>query len=264
MRLLIAIPNYSKEQKDIDMLIRCIKSIHRCEPLLSFHTVVFDDKSPRFTDEDMFNIHSLNTKIVYAEENKGYSANVNRAIDYAAANNYDLILTLNSDTEVLTPFYLRVKSLFNYDRKIAVVGGLCLFPTGKIQSASFHPNLDGDPLQPDRNKYYALGDHGATQSRFVFGVTGAFQFIRVTSAVLIGKYSENYTLSYEDVEFCQRIWLSGYKCFYDSQIACNHYESATRGYHLGVKELQSLEQWHQDFSVPKLQAIELLIQKANP
>ena len=253
-----------KEDKDVKMLLRCISSLRLFEPLMIFHVVVFDDCSPHFTETAMYEILSSGTKIIRSDENGGYSKTVNKAFHYARENKYDFVLTLNSDCEILTPFYKRIVQLFNYDLKIAVIGGLCLFPSGRIQSAGIQPDNKGVPHQPGRDSHYVLDNsHGANQSKYVWGVTGAFQFIDVTACFNVGLYSENYKMSYEDVEFCQRIWMSGYRCFYDSLIATNHCESVSRGYHLGPQELLSLEQWHRDFSVAKLQLVNSFVEAAN-
>jgi GT2 family glycosyltransferase len=263
-RLLVAIPNYMKEDKDLKMLLRCISSLRLFEPLMIFHVVVFDDCSPYFTETAMYEILSSGTKIIRQDENGGYSKIVNRAFHYARENKYDFMLTLNSDCEILTPFYKRIVQLFNYDEKIAVIGGLCLYPSGRIQSAGFHADSNGVPVEIGKRKHYILDEnHGANKSRYIYGVTGAFQFIDVEAAFKIGLYSENYKMSYEDVEFCQRVWLSGYRCFYDALIATNHCESATRGSYLGPQELQSLEQWHLDFSEAKLQQVNDSLASAN-
>jgi GT2 family glycosyltransferase len=259
MRLLIAVPNFMREEKDYKMLLRCISSVRLHEPLLSYHILVVDDCSPYFPEEAQYEILSRGAKILRAESNGGYSKTVNRALDFAAENKYDVVLTLNSDCEILTLVYRRMRQVMDFDPKIHVIGGLCLWPSGKVQSASYSVDEFSMPLQRDRGSYYIHDGNDAARSKYVFGVTGAFQFIRLTEA----RYSENYTMGYEDVEFCQRTWLTGGKVFYDSQLACNHAESASRGTHVGERELESLEQWHRDFSVEKLETVLHLVSCAN-
>jgi len=67
-RLLVAIPNYMKEDKDVKMLLRCISSLRLFEPLMIFHVVVFDDASPHFTETAMYDILSSGTKIQDAKK----------------------------------------------------------------------------------------------------------------------------------------------------------------------------------------------------
>lgn len=259
--MLVAIPNYMREEKDLKMLLRCIASIRKAEPLMSFHVVVVDDASPYFPQEAKDQIHEAGAKIITQAHNGGYSKTVNFAICYANHAGYDVLLTLNSDCEILTPFYARVRQIMNFDPKIDVVGGLCLWPTGKVQSASFTLNCVGGPVQPDRGKPYALGGLDACRSKYVLGVTGAFQFIRLAPHRL---YSNAYEMAYEDVEYCFRTWLEGGKVFYDSQIACNHCESASRGTYVGEREVRSFEQWTLgDFSTEKLERVLHLVSSAN-
>lgn len=263
MRLLVTIPNFMRDESDLKMLMRCISSVKRNEPLLAWHIVVLDDASTYFPDTAKAKIEDTGVKLIRFNENHGYSHAVNHAIKFASDNNYDLVLTLNSDAEVTKPFYNRVLGVLRFDEKIAVVGGLCLFPTGKIQSAGFTVDSLGHPILYDRAKYYIHAGHTANKPRYVFGVTGAFQFIRVSSLKDIGTYSYEYEMSYEDVEFCQRAWLKGYKVFYDPHVECIHSESVTRGSHVGPRELRSFEQWERDFSMSKLETVSHLVSDAN-
>jgi len=262
-RLLVAIPNFMREEKDLRMLMRCIASIRKHEPLIAFHVVVFDDASPYFTDAAQYEILYAGAKFIRHETNGGYSRNINLAFKYAADNNYDFILTLNSDVEITSMIYHRAMQVFNYDYKIAVIGGLCLYPTGKIQSASFRINHESIPIQPDRFQYYNTGGHTAAQPKYVMGVTGAFQFIRMSALPIMGLYSEKYEMGYEDVEFCCRAWSRDYRVFYDPHLSCIHSESVTRGLHIGPRELASLQQWHDDFDLMQISDLEHLVSLAN-
>ena len=68
------------------------------------------------------------------------------------------------------------------------------------------------------------------------------QFLRVSTAIELGGYSSKFKMSYEDVEYCYRAQEKGYKVLYNSEIKAIHSESATRGFNIGPRELESLQQ----------------------
>jgi GT2 family glycosyltransferase len=238
MRIMIAIPNYSKKQSDIYMLNRCIKSILQYEPKMKDDIVVFDDHSP-FFDPGLVNCNL----VVMNGKNKGYAGMVNQAIDYAKNLKYDVVITVNTDIEVLTPFKDRLTKVFRYDQRIGIIGAMLLFPTGRIQSAGFECDKNGTPHEFFKTEIFAHDPNKYSNPAFVFGVTGAFQAIRLSATDIIGKYDEAFKLSYEDVEFCYRAWRDGYKVFYDPFIKAIHAESVSRGYHVGQREYDSYRRW---------------------
>jgi GT2 family glycosyltransferase len=248
MRYLLAIPNYSRQLSDIRMLNRCIKSILQHEPMSEADIWIFDDGSPYFDKELM-----IHKRIIRRETNMGYSATVNDAIKFAQNYKYDGLVTINSDVEILKPFLTRADHVFNFDKQIAVIGGLLLYPNGRIQSAGYGLTDEGTPSEYNKHAIFAHFDHDASNPKYVYGVTGALQIIKVPYLAKIGVYDQGFQLSYEDVEFCYRTWAKGYRCFYDPHIRANHAESESRGYHVGAKEYSSFKHWLKKFK-PKQHA----------
>jgi GT2 family glycosyltransferase len=220
------------------MLNRCIKSIVTYEKSLKDHIVILDDHSP-FFERSLVNCDAIVTN----QKNHGYARMINDAIQFATENKYDVVVTINTDVEVLTPFVERLKKVFNYDQRIGVIGAMLLYPTGRIQSAGFECDKRGTPTEFFKTEIFAHDPAKYSNPAYVFGVTGAFQAIRLNAIPLIGKYDEKFQLSYEDVEFCYRAWLNGYKVFYDPFIKAIHAESVSRGYHVGPKEYESYKRW---------------------
>ncbi len=80
-----------------ELLARCLISIRRFPPEVSFETFVVDngstDKSPEMVAERFPNVH-----LIRNEENRGFAAANNQGLEIAAG---EFVLFLNSDTELL-------------------------------------------------------------------------------------------------------------------------------------------------------------------
>jgi GT2 family glycosyltransferase len=240
MKTMIAIPNYSKSLSDIRMLNRCIKSILQNESICADNDLwIFDDGSP-YLDLDLI----THKRVIRRSNNLGYSATINDALKTARKYCYSAVLTVNSDVELLSPFLNRLEKIMLFDPKIAVVGGLLLYPNGRVQSAGISLTEDGAPIEHSKNDIYAhTAATEVNQPRYMHIVTGALQLIRLDPLQDIGFYDTGFSMSYEDVEFCYRTWRQGYRVFYDPHVKAIHAESVSRGYHVGQRELSSYNRW---------------------
>lgn len=242
MRLAILIPNFSTAPSHVGMLERALDSIKRFEPGMLPHTFVIDDRSPSepMRAKIVQLCQKYNANLILKIVNKGYSHTVNVGIKLALRKEYNAVLTMNSDIELLTPFLVEV--LCEFKAGNSVVGGKLLYPTGRIQSAGFEITASGFPFEYDKNRMNALETGAYNKRRFVMGVTGAFQAFRIDNRD-DPYYSEAYSLSYEDIEFCCRSWASGHKVVYDPDIEVLHSESSTRTYRVGAREFESMKRW---------------------
>ncbi len=247
MRLLTLIPHYNKDHRSELLLQRCLRSLKKYEPRQLYSTVIINDAGPHPFDafSKVLKDEFPHITIFEKEKNTSYSDLINMGLDYAQTLGYDIILTLNNDVEILTPYDRLALDFFKRIPDLMVLGGVLLYPTGKIQSAGFTADMNGETvgfMEYEKNEHYGESTPAAFATRFVEGVTGAMQFIRVKDAIEIGGYSERFKMSYEDVEFCLRAWRNKYKCLYSHQIKAIHSESTTRGFLIGPKELQSLKE----------------------
>lgn len=242
MKLLVAIPNYARSVLDWQMLERTVRKALEVEPQAVVR--IFDDASPHMAANHLMGIATRhNVTVVSAVDNLGYSGNVNRALHYAWASGFDVVCTLNSDCEPVTPFLESSRIVFE-EKMADVWGGVLLFPTGRIQSAGFEVRADcGPPIEFHKYDHFTGNTSpDLLSARYVFGVTGAMQFM--TKAA--GFYSKRYQMGFEDVEFCARQWLEGRRVMFIPAIEAVHSESATRGYFPGVRELQSYDEHQRD------------------
>lgn len=258
MRFLFAIPNYSTKLSDIKMLNRCVKSLIQHEPVCEQDIWIFDDGSP-FFDRDLI----AHKRVIRREQNYGYAVTINDAIKFAQNYKYHCLVTINTDIELVKPFINRAETVLNFDPKVAVIGPMLLYPNGRVQSAGFDITPEGSPIEYFKNEMFVNNPEGLTKPRYVMGVTGAFQIIRMKALEKIGVYDQAYNLSYEDVEFCFRTWKTKHRCFYDPHLRAIHAESATRGYHVGRKEFASFQRWVKAFTPGQRRRVMQAVQDAN-
>lgn len=256
MKLCVLIPFWYKGKNTEWLTEQCLDHLAEVEPGLMDHVCILDDASPN--SEQYLKDMSKRRGIFWHRKdyNTSYSANVNTGLKLAESLGYNFALTMNNDVFMKTPFVERAEERFN-DPHLNVLGCRLYYPNGIIQHQSFS-------IKPDRT----INPHGAGQfdtaglhpSEYVFGVTGAFQIIRLKPLFL---YDESYPLAYEDVEYCARQWLSCYRVFYDRDIVGIHCESATRGKDIGAKELASMKVFRRDLDKWNLNYIYERIHEAN-
>jgi GT2 family glycosyltransferase len=197
------------------------------------HTLVIDDASP---DKSKYSdLNNLRKKygfvLIWKKDNTSYSSVINLGMKLSRKYGYDAALTLNNDIEMQSPFREVCDENFDRDPKIEVIGALLYFPSGKVQHMGYTVRGVETPID-----HHGAGMSDADHPRsYVFGVTGAYQVIKLTDR----KYDELYPLSYEDVAYCYDTWRTGGRVFYEPRIVAVHHESATRGYGMGERETLS-------------------------
>lgn len=265
MKFLVVVPSYIKQFQDAKWLLgRTVRASKAQEPYVPI--AVIDDGSPRHPLKNAIYKELMDTtgcSIKYRPTNEGYAKTINFGLQGALNLGIDVVITLNSDCEMITPFVERLTDLFHADPKIAVVGCKLLFPSGKIQHAGYEVTNDGTIKLFDREYYEEINPGDSDNARFVMGVTGAFQAIRLSAMKDIGLYSEKYFLAYEDVEFCVRTWNKGYKVWYEPSIKGVHFEGATRGTGLTENEIRSENQIESDLKWIDMRRVRRLIMEAN-
>jgi GT2 family glycosyltransferase len=242
----IVIPHYNVNDNSLWLLYNLLDSIQRVEPTLLRSVVVSDDASPDLSDKDFATMLApYGVTGIRRRKNDGYSKNVNHGLKFLLTHSIQYALILNNDITLTH----KISPLFEYFRNIeslAVVGIRLWYPDGRLQHGGFECNSSKEMQHP----FYRTWE-GGLGTRFVGGVTGAFQLLDLNKVSL---YPEEYSLSYEDVSFCLRTWQSGSRILYTDTISAIHNESSTRGYLLGVKEHESITAFHREhFQFPVIE-----------
>jgi GT2 family glycosyltransferase len=228
---LAVVPVYLARPEDVQRLLTCVGSL-RATAGGSLDILLVDDCSPR---PDLVALvegeqGDLEFELHRKEVNSGFAKTVNVGLRRCLAEGRDAVL-VNQDIALRDDRWLRcmLEQLGGDGRGLAsVVGGLLLFPGGRIQHAGVCRGIN----QPLSHIYrYAPGDLPEARTPRACPVTAALQFIRHECLQAIGVYDEDFPMGYEDVDYCLRTMLSGRACVYQPKIVAYHVERSVRPQH---------------------------------
>jgi GT2 family glycosyltransferase len=238
-KISIVIVNY-KGQKDTVELLESLLKIEKSGHDL-FTVVVDNFPGERISlNEDKYK--HINLKIIYNEENLGFSGGNNVGIKEALKDQSDYILLLNNDTIVKENF---LQNLFDFAEK-KPKAGLVVPKIYFAKGYEFHKNKYSEK---DLGKvfWYAGGvmdwenvigkhrgvdevDHGqydeVVQTDFA---SGCCVLIRRSVFEKIGFLDEKYFLYYEDSDFSQRAKKESFEIFYVPTSVIYHKNAGSSG-----------------------------------
>ena len=139
------------------------------------------------------------------------------------------MLLLNDDIEIVTPEWIeRMLGHFEKDH-VGIVGVKLIYPDDRIQHAGVvHYHGNPDHVRRGVSRYdrgYFLSTCGV---RNYAAVTGACMMVRAETYRAVSGYTEKLGVSYNDVDFCQKVRAAGYYVVYTPHAELIHFESATR------------------------------------
>jgi GT2 family glycosyltransferase len=214
-RVCIIIPNYNGG----DFLHDCIDSILSNTNYNYYDITVVDNGS---TDNSGQVINRFDdVKCIQNDVNLGVPIACNQAI-YNSPD-YDWYLLLNNDTEVHDNWLYSMLRTGNKNQSAGIVGAKLLFPDGTIQHA-------GAEFRPGEKFHVGYGEpnDNFTNDRMVEYVTGAAFLIDSDVIETVGYLDEMLSPAYyEETDYCQRAYDSGFKTFYSADAIITHHESKT-------------------------------------
>lgn len=205
-----------------DLLRRCLTSLQTF-PLDEGMTVtVVDSGSPDDTPE-MVADQFPEVKLIRID-NIGFSAANNLAIKASSA---PFLLLLNPDTELRAEVLDASLSRLQSDPSIGMVGCRLVTEDGALDHAckrSFPTPLGAiahftgvgrDAEAPARLAQYRAAELDEFEAGDVDAVNGAYMMVRREAVERVGLLDEGYWLYGEDLDWCKRFKLAGYRVFYD-------------------------------------------------
>jgi len=158
-----------------------------------------------------------------------YAALNNEAISLARG---ELIALMNNDVEATHSGWLATMAAQALRPEIGAVGAKLLFPDGTIQHAGVLLGIGG--IAGHAHKYLAADDEGY-QLRLhlahnLSAVTAATLVVRKAVFEEVGGFDAiHFAVNYNDVDFCLRLMMAGYRNLFCPDAVLIHHESKSRG-----------------------------------
>jgi GT2 family glycosyltransferase len=230
MQLSIVIVNWNTGE----LLKKCLDSIYQYTQNLTFEVFVVDNNS---TDNSLELINSQlpNLIIFRNQKNFGFASANNQALKQAGG---EYLLLLNPDTELTENSFSIMLDFFAKHSDCGVLGCRLLNSDNSLQ-----PSCRADPtllsqililtkihnLLPNLKpiKRYSMADFNYAEIREVDEVMGACLMIRRETLEQVGLLDERFWLLFDEVDYCYRVKLAGWKIYFTPQTSLVHHRAVS-------------------------------------
>lgn len=202
------------------LLIECIQSIQKNTKDIDYNLTVVINNSTDGTYQYLKRFYGNQLRIIYSKRNLGFSGAANLAIKHTTN---PFVVIMDDDIEVTKNWLSRLYRHFK-NPKTGIVGGKVVTPDNQIVSAGLliYPwgRIGADEIDSGQRNYIQALD----------ALAGACWLMKRTAIKKIGKFDERFFPSQlEDVDYCLRARLKGFKVIYDGYVRIIHKNPITRG-----------------------------------
>jgi GT2 family glycosyltransferase len=227
----IVIPSY----RDAERVAALVRSIRRTTDRDRVEIIVADDASGSEHLAALRRIDGI--RIVDGEVNAGFATNVNRGIR-AASPDADVVV-VNSDVVATRGWLESLQYATTRHPRNGIIGPKLLYRDMRIQFGGTIRKPGFPEWFDHRFRAEHTGYGPANLPQPALAVTGACMYMKREVINEIGLLDEEYPMAFEDVDYCLRAWLAGYRVMYWPAAQLFHLESVTRGMELGERERAS-------------------------
>ncbi|RJP24072.1 MAG: glycosyltransferase family 2 protein [Candidatus Abyssobacteria bacterium SURF_5] len=213
----VIIPNYNGEK----YLADCLGSLAK-QSFSQVEIIVVDNASTDRSTE-IIRQRFPSVRLVPLSANRGFAAAVNRGIKTANGN---YIILLNNDTQADVNFVRALHAALERDPQAAMAAPKMLFLKNpeRVNSAGLGYSITGT------NHDIGFGRLDGPDFRtpaWIFGPCGGAGIYRREIFDEVGEFDEDLFMYYEDVDFCFRAQLSGFKCIFVPDAIVYHAEGGS-------------------------------------
>ncbi|MCR5701095.1 MAG: glycosyltransferase family 2 protein [Lachnospiraceae bacterium] len=221
-RVLVILINYNST----DHTVECLGSIFK-NKTRDVDVIIIDNASILTEREKLRKIDTGECKIVYLDDNLGFSGGNNVGIKYALDNNYDGVLLLNNDTIVAGNFFWELnKSINEHKESILTFQIRNYYKSNEIL-------YDGGKVVFWKGAVKILGvGKTATNEKKDKKITfahGCCMYIPREIIINVGFMPEDYFLYFEDTAYSVEAIKKGYNIWYSNKTNIWHKECVSTG-----------------------------------
>jgi N-acetylglucosaminyl-diphospho-decaprenol L-rhamnosyltransferase len=214
-----------------DLIQKCLSSIFYYTKGLNFEVIVIDNFSNDGTIE-LIESEFSQVKLYKNKDNKGVAPARNQGIKLSSGK---FILILDADMELVENSFLKLFEYMKQNSNCGIVGSKLIDQNFNLQySCKKFPTLlafiyrrleNFNFIKNSRTlRYHTMQDWSHNEIKEVDYLIGACQFFRREVIEKIGLYDDNIFYGPEDIDFCLRIWKSGWKVIYFPDTKIVHHE----------------------------------------
>lgn len=182
-------------------------------------------------------------KPIYLDKNHGTTVSRNLALKKVSGR---FICIMDSDVEVSSNVFEVLLSVLKSDDNIGMVVPKIYYPSGNWQKS-----VDRFPTVMHKiHRFFRLREIEKNEGRLetegyecrsVDYAISAFWMIKKNVINHVGLLDENIFYAPEDVDYCLRVWKSGYKIVYEPKVSVIHHtQEISRGFRLNKSKIYHL------------------------
>ncbi len=220
-----------------ELLIDCLNSLTKALKNLTNEIFVVDNDSHDGTVESVRRLFPK-INLIANSQNLGFSKANNLAIKKAKGK---FVLILNPDTKVMPETITTMLKFMEKDENIACATCRVELPDGSLDRdcrrhfptpwrAACHFLYLSKIFKGSKIfDQYQMGYLPQDQEHEVDSCVGAFMLVRASAIKKAGLFDEDFFFYGEDLDWCWRFKLAGYKIMYNPQVKIIHYKGAASG-----------------------------------
>ncbi len=224
----VVIPN-CEHKKDLQ---RCLQTLYANAGHDNFDVIVVENNSKSKEIFDFYahaQQHYDNLKVVHYDGEFNFAAVCNFGVQHCYGEH---ILLLNNDIEITSPDFLREMLSYSIMEIVGAVGAKLIYPNGKIQHAGVIVGINNSAGHSHKSH---PGDSGGDMYR----LCTPQNYLAVTAAALMterslyermgGLNEQDFAVAFNDVDYCLRLYKSGFINVMTPHAVATHHESLSRG-----------------------------------